>query len=215
MGVMVKICGINSTAAADAVLAAKADFAGLVFHPQSPRNVTLDQARVLAERLRDKIKLVALTAHADDAALEAIMVAVAPDILQLHGNETAQRIAAVRRRFGRAVMPAIAVRTSADIDQAEARIAAADMVLFDAKAPPAAERLGGLGIAFDWTILCGRLLAKPWMLAGGLTPDNVAAAMAASGASCVDVSSGVESAPGVKDIHKIAAFVAAAHTVNS
>lgn len=210
MGIAVKICGINATAAAEAVLAAKADFAGLVFHPRSPRRVDLPSAAALAGRMRGHTRIVALCVDADDATLAAIVAAVHPDFLQLHGAETPARVAAVRARFGLPVIKAIAVSAAADLAAAAAYDA--DMFLFDAKAPKSADRPGGLGVAFDWRLLAGARFAKPWLLAGGLTPETVAAAIALSGATGVDVSSGVESAPGVKDTDKIAAFVAAARS---
>lgn len=215
MSIRVKICGINTAAAADAVLAARADFAGLVFHPKSPRFVTPDAAAPLAQRMRGRLKLVALSADADDETLAAIVAAVHPDFLQLHGCESPERVAAVRAAFCIPVIKAVAVSQNGDIDKAAGLIETADMVLFDAKAPETAGRPGGLGIPFDWPLLKGRRFCKPWLLAGGLTPENVGRAVALSGAPGVDVSSGVETSPGVKDTSLIAAFVAAARTVSN
>lgn len=210
MALTVKICGINTAEAADAAARAGADFAGLVFHAKSPRFVTADKARALAERLRGRLRLVALLADADDETIAAAVAAVRPDFLQLHGSETPERIGALRTRFGLAVIKAISVADAADIAAAKAFDEAADMLLFDAKAPKDAARPGGHGAPFDWQLLRGRTFQRPWLLAGGLAPENVARAIAASGAPGVDVSSGVESAPGVKSPEMIAAFVAAA-----
>jgi phosphoribosylanthranilate isomerase len=181
----------------------------LVFHPQSPRFVTLEQGHVLAERMRGRLKTVALIADLDDAAIAALIGTVRPDFLQLHGGESAKRTAEIRSRFGVAVIKALPVADLPDLDAAHDYEMVSDMLMFDAKPPQGALRGGGHGAAFDWKILAGRSFAKPWFLAGGLGPENVARAIALSGANQVDVSSGVESAPGVKDGGRIAAFVAA------
>ena len=202
MGVLVKICGINSVEAAEAALRADADFAGLVFHKNSPRNLTAEAARTLAQRMRGRIRIVALFADAGDDEIAAAVKAVEPDFVQLHGGEPPARVADVRARFGIPVIKAFAVAEASDL----ARVSdeGADMFLFDAKGV----RAGGNGAAFDWQLLRGRSFSRPWLLAGGLSPDNVARAIAVSGAPGVDVSSGVETAPGRKDAEKIAAFVA-------
>jgi phosphoribosylanthranilate isomerase len=210
MSILVKICGIAESAAADAALRAGADFAGLVFHPKSPRYVRPEQASALAARLRGRIRLVALLADAGDEEIAVAVTAAKPDFLQLHGQESPTRVAAVRARFGVPVIKALAVAEAADFAAVPAYEAAADMLLFDAKAPPAATRSGGHGAAFDWQLIEGRKFSQPWLLAGGLTPDNVARAIRATDASGVDVSSGVETAPGVKSPDAIRAFVAAA-----
>lgn len=215
MSLLVKICGVNSQLAAEAVLSAGADFAGLVFHARSPRHVSVAEAAPLAELMRGRLRLVALMVDPDDAAIAAVMAGVHPDYLQLHGQETADRIGDIRARFGVHVIKAVAVSDAADLDGAAAVMQAADMLLFDARPPAGATRQGGNGVAFDWHILRGRNFPRPWLLAGGLNPANVAAAAHAAGAAIVDVSSGVESAPGVKDPDKIAAFVAAAHNFNT
>ena len=210
MGILVKICGINSAEAADAAARARADLAGLVFHPKSPRHLSLEAARALAGRLRGKLRLVALLSDANDETVGAVLRAVTPDFLQLHGSETPERVGQLRARFGAPVIKAIAVAEAADFAAIPDYEAVADMLLFDAKAPVGAARQGGHGAAFDWQLLRGRKFSRPWLLAGGLHPGNVARALAVSGAPGVDVSSGVESAPGVKDVQLIADFVSAA-----
>jgi phosphoribosylanthranilate isomerase len=206
----VKICGLNDDAAVAA--AADADFAGFVFFPRSPRHVGLDQAAALAAALPARVRRVAVTVDADDAALDAIVATLAPDFVQLHGRETPARAAAIRARFGRGAIKALAIADRADLDAATAYAGAVDWLLFDAKPPARADALpGGNAVSFDWTMLAGRRFALPWFLSGGLDAGNVAAAIAASGAAAVDVSSGVESAPGRKDPARIAAFLRAAH----
>jgi phosphoribosylanthranilate isomerase len=210
MAIGVKICGITSTEAVEAAAAAGAQFGGLVFHPKSPRHVSLEQARVLADRMRGRMQIVALVADMDDAGLAAVMEAVRPDFLQLHGVETAKRTAEIRARFGVAVIKALPVAEASDFDSIADYEDAADMLMFDARPPKGAERAGGHGAAFDWSLLQGRTFGKPWFLAGGLTPDNLGRAVVLSQAAFVDVSSGVESAPGVKDATLITNFVNAA-----
>jgi phosphoribosylanthranilate isomerase len=209
MPVAVKICGLTSAAAIDAAVGAGAAYGGLVFHPNSPRLVTPEQARMLAERMRGRLKSAALIADLDDARIGEIVKLVRPDFLQLHGRETAKRTAEIRSRFGLSVIKALSVAEPSDLDAVAEYEAPADILLFDARPPKGARRGGGHGAAFDWKILSGRSFAKPWFLAGGLTPENVARAVALSGAQMVDVSSGVESAPGVKDAAKITAFAQA------
>lgn len=210
MSILVKICGINSAEAADTAVRAGADLAGLVFHPKSPRHLSLDAARALAERMRGRLRLVALVADADDATIAAVAQAVQPVYLQLHGQETPERTGQVRARFGLPVIKAISIAEAADFAVVPEYEIAADILLFDAKAPDGAPRPGGHGAAFDWQLLRGRSFSHPWLLAGGLTVENVARAIAASGAPGVDVSSGVETAPGVKSAQRIADFVSAA-----
>src|SRR5882757_6097445 len=212
MSIAVKICGITTPAAIDAAVRAGADYGGLVFHPGSPRFVLLDQARTLAGHMRGRLRIVALIADMDDTRIEALVQAVRPDFLQLHGSESVARTAEIRARFGLPVIKALPVAEVSDLDVAADYEKAADMLMFDARPPKGAVRGGGHGTAFDWKILKGRSFTKPWFLAGGLTPDNVARAIQLSGASQVDVSSGVESAPGVKDAARIAAFINAAKT---
>jgi len=212
MALIVKICGINTAEAADAAVRAGADLGGLVFHPKSPRNLKLEAAAALAARLRGRLQIVALLADADDETTAAVILAVKPDYLQLHGSETPGRAAAVRSRFGVPLIKAIPVAGPADFAKVPCYLSAADIFLFDAKAPPGLAP-GGHGAPFDWQILRGRSFSRPWLLAGGLGPGNVARAVAASGAPGVDVSSGVETAPGVKSPVLIAAFVSAARNL--
>ena len=206
----VKICGINEPRAMDAALAAGADLVGLVFFPPSPRAVSLANAAGLAARARGRALVVALTVDADDTLLSRIVTEVSPDILQLHGSETPARVAEIRKRFTRPLMKAIAVAEAADLSAVASYTAVADRLLFDARPPKDATRPGGHGRAFDWTLLSRIERNKPIMLSGGLTPENVADAIRIVRPDAVDVSSGVESAPGVKDASKIKAFVAAA-----
>ncbi|MBU6297405.1 MAG: phosphoribosylanthranilate isomerase [Alphaproteobacteria bacterium] len=213
MSTLVKICGINSAEAADATVRAGADLGGLVFHPKSPRHLTLEAGRALAGRMRGRLRLVALVADADDADIAAIAQAVRPVYLQLHGNETPERTGQIRSRFGLPVIKAISIAEPADFAAVPEYEIAADILLFDAKAPDGAPRPGGHGAAFDWQLLRGRSFSHPWLLAGGLTPQNVARAVASAGAPGVDVSSGVETAPGVKSPQLIADFVFAARKV--
>jgi phosphoribosylanthranilate isomerase len=204
----VKICGLSDEESVDAALEAGADFVGFVFFPPSPRNVALARAAALAGRARGKARIVALTVDADDALIGEIVATLSPDLLQLHGAETPARVDAVKRATRRPAMKVISVADRADLAAAE-RYGSADRLLFDTKPPRDASRPGGHGAAFDWSILSGFSCARPWLLAGGLNPGNVAAALAATGATGVDVSSGVESAPGRKNPALIRAFVAA------
>ena len=209
MPVTVKICGLTSAEAADAAARAGAAYGGLVFHPASPRNLALEQARALSAQMAGKLKRVALVADRSDADLQAIIAAVSPDYLQLHGSETVARTAEIRARFGLPIIKALPVAEAADLNAANDYAPVTDVFLFDAKPPKGAARAGGHGAAFDWTLLAGRSFPRPWFLAGGLDPENVARAIALSGAAQVDVSSGVESAPGVKSIERINQFIAA------
>ena len=210
MSVSVKICGLNSHEAADAALKAGADFGGLVFFAKSPRHVGLEQAARLAQRLRPRIRVVTLLVDPDDATVDAVMAAIAPDLIQLHGNETPQRTGAIGERTRRPIIKAIAVAEASDVTRVYAYEDAADYFLFDAKVDASASRPGGWGAAFDWKLVSGISFKKPFGLAGGLTPENVARAITISGANFVDASSGVEDTPGKKSPDKIAAFVRAA-----
>jgi phosphoribosylanthranilate isomerase len=210
MPVQVKICGINSAAAADAVLRAGADFGGLVFFPKSPRHLALDKGRALADRLRGRLRLAALVVDESDDMLDAIAKGIEPDFFQLHGQEDAARATEIRSRFGLPLIKAISVAGPDDFAKVAAYDGVADYLLFDSRPSAGATRPGGHGAAFDWRLMQGRQFAQPWFLAGGLSPENVARAIAASGADMVDVSSGVESAPGIKDETRIADFIAAA-----
>ncbi len=204
-----KICGITDAATLDAALNGGARFVGLVFFPKSPRHLSLDAAAALAARARGRAEIVAVTVDADDALLEGIAGRVRPDWVQAHGSESPARLGALRRHSTRGVIKALSIARAEDLEQTAAYEAAADMLLFDAKPPPGGLP-GGNAAAFDWQILAGRQFSRPWLLAGGLTPQNVGQAIAASGAVLVDVSSGVETAPGLKDPNAIARFLAAA-----
>ena len=208
MSLIVKICGIDSIAAADAAIAGRADFCGLTFHPASPRNLGPDAARALAARLNGRCRVVALVCDPLDDQVASVVSMVKPDFLQLHGKESPARLAAIRHRFGIALIKALPVATDDDFGMVASYEPVADMLLFDAKPPSSASRPGGHGAPFDWRLMRGRRFARPWLLAGGLDPDNVARAVAISGARGVDVSSGVESQPGIKNPERIAAFIA-------
>jgi len=210
MNLLVKICGLSTPEALDVALEAGADLVGFVFFPPSPRHIGLPVARALGARAQGRAGKVALSVDADDAAIAAMIDALGPDLLQLHGHEPPERVSAVRRRFGLPVMKAIPVETAADLDAVAAYAAVADRLLFDARPPRGATRPGGLGRAFDWSLLENLDPGVPFMLSGGLNPDNVALALAITRAPGVDVSSGVERAPGRKDLEKIRAFVSAA-----
>lgn len=212
MGLLVKICGINSVEAADAAVRAGADLAGLAFHPRSPRNLQPDEAAALAARMRDRLRLVVLLSDPSDEALAGAIAAARPDYVQLHGSETPDRVGSVRSRFGIPIIKAISVAEGADLDLVAKFDGCADMFLFDAKAPSGSDRQGGHGNAFDWQILRGRTFARPWLLAGGLNPQNVASAIRSSKALGVDVSSGVETSSGRKDTDLISQFVANARS---
>ena len=206
----VKICGLSTAPTLKAALEAGADMIGLVFFERSPRFVALDQARDLAVQARGRAKIVALTVDPDDKALAAIIEAVVPDMLQLHGAETPERVFDIKRAFGLPAMKALGVAEAADFSRAGDYQDAADWLLIDAKPPKGATRPGGNGAPFDWRLARDFAPRLPWLLSGGLEPANVGEAIRLSGARGVDVSSGVESAPGVKDIEKIKTFVAAA-----
>jgi phosphoribosylanthranilate isomerase len=205
--IAVKICGINDAAAMRAAVAAGADFVGFVFFPPSPRAVSPAQAAALA--MPGPVK-VGLFVDAEDALIAATLETVPLDMLQLHGGESPARCAAIRARFGLPVMKALGIAAPADLDRLADYAPAVDRFLLDAKAPPGAPLPGGNAAPFDWSLTAGRAIPRPWLLAGGLTPGNVAEAIAVSGAQGVDVSSGVERARGVKDPARIAAFVRAA-----
>jgi len=210
MATLVKICGINSAEAADAAVRAGADFAGLMFHPRSPRNLKLDVATMLAERLRGRVRLVAVFADARDEDMAAAVTAVRPDFIQLHGLESPERVAAIHGRFGTPIIRAIAIAEPSDLNSVAKYEDVVDMFLFDAKPPSGAAREGGHGAAFDWQMLKGRNFSRPWLLAGGLNVANVARAIQSTNAPGVDVSSGVETAPGIKSPDMIRDFVSAA-----
>jgi phosphoribosylanthranilate isomerase len=210
MPFLIKICGLSTPDALDLALDSGADLVGFVFFPPSPRHLAFDTARVLGARVRGQAQKVALSVDADDAWLAASIEALEPDLLQLHGKEPPARVAAVRKKFGLPVMKAIAVEEKSDLAAIEAYTGAADRLIFDARAPRAATRPGGLGKSFDWGLLENLRTNVPFMLSGGLDADNVAEALRITRAPGVDVSSGVERAPGEKDPEKIRAFVRAA-----
>jgi len=208
--VQVKICGLRTVGDVQAVATSGAAYIGLNFFPPSPRYVSLSLARELALAAPVGLAKVALTVDADDAVLDGIVEAMPLDMLQLHGHETPERVAQVRNRYGLPVMKVLGVRDEGDLADLLDYATVADQIMIDAKPPGDAVLPGGNGVAFDWRLLVGRRWLRPWMLAGGLTPANVAEAIRLTGARQVDVASGVESAPGVKDAARIAAFVQAA-----
>lgn len=210
MPVEVKICGIRDAEALDAAVAAGADLVGFVFFPPSPRAVTPAQAGALSARHAGGPVRVGLFVDPTDDDLTAALAAVPLGLLQLHGEETPERAASIRARFGVPVMKALGIGAPADLDAADAFAPVVDRFLFDAKPPPGGPLPGGNAQPFEWRLMAGRAIAKPWLLAGGLTPGNVAEAIRVAGAPGVDVSSGVESARGVKDPALIRAFIAAA-----
>ncbi len=216
MTVDVKICGLKTEAALEAALSGGADYVGLVFCEESPRNLDLKTGRRLADTARGRAKVVALLVDPDDQRVAEVVAAVAPDVIQLHGAETPERVAHIARLAARPVMKAVKVETAADAEAALAYRGVADLILFDAKAPEgrAGALPGGNGAAFDWQVLEGVRGKLPFMLAGGLTPVNVGEAIRLTGAQAVDVSSGVESSPGEKDTELIRRFLREAKTAN-
>lgn len=205
----VKICGLTQPSDVHAVAQAGAVYCGFVFFPKSPRNVSFEQAAAMAVEAPIGLAKVALTVNADDAFLDALTAAVPLDMLQLHGNETPERVQEVKSRYGLPVMKAVGVADADDLPALDVYMKVADQILVDAKPPKNADLPGGNGLTFDWQLIAGRRWAVPWMLAGGLTPTNVAEAIAMTGARQIDLSSGVESAPGVKDAALIRSFMAA------
>ena len=210
MSLLIKICGLSTPEALDTALDAGADLVGFVFFAPSPRHLAFDAARALGTRVRGRAQKVALSVDATDEELAGAVDALAPDLLQLHGGESPERVAAVKRRFGLPVMKALPVERREDLAAVARYATVADRILFDARAPRAATRPGGLGKAFDWHLLQNLDPGLPFMLSGGLDPGNVAEALAITRAPAVDVSSGVERAPGEKDPDKIRAFIRAA-----
>jgi phosphoribosylanthranilate isomerase len=206
----VKICGLRTAEALDAALESGADLVGFVFFPPSPRNLGLEAARVLGEQAEGRAGKVALTVDASDEMLGDIVAALRPDMLQLHGKDAPERVVQVRTRFGLPVMKALPIAERSDLSPIREYALVADRLLFDARAPKEASRPGGLGTPFDWTLLAGIDPGVPFLLSGGLDAGNVAEALALTRASGVDVSSGVERAPGVKDPARIREFVHAA-----
>ncbi|QWC55850.1 phosphoribosylanthranilate isomerase [Erythrobacter sp. 3-20A1M] len=207
---LIKICGISTPAALDAAIGARADFIGLVFFPPSPRHVDTWGASALAARAGQRIGRVGLFVDADDGLLAEGVQAGRLDAIQLHGAETPQRCAEVKARFSLPVWKALPVAKAEDVARADGYQGAADLILFDAKTPSGSALPGGMGLTFDWSLLAHYRGALPWGLAGGLNPANVAEAIRQTAAPLVDTSSGVESAPGEKDVDKIVAFCKAA-----
>lgn len=210
MTVEIKICGLSTPETLGAAIAAGADHVGFVLFPRSPRHVEVERAAQLAAQARGKAGVVVLTVDADDALLDRVVAEVKPDVLQLHGSETPQRVAELKTRYGVPVWKAVAIATSEDVIAAEGYDGVADRVLFDAKPPKGATRPGGNAVTFDWTLLAKLDGAKRFVLSGGLDPENVGEALKVTCAPAVDVSSGVEIRPGLKDADKIEAFVRAA-----
>lgn len=214
MGVEVKICGLSTAETVETAIAAGADYVGLVLYPRSPRGVDLATARALAAVARGKAQIVVLMVDPDDDVLARALGEIAPDMLQLHGSEAPERVRAIRARHGKRVMKAIKVATAADAGAAFDYRGIADLILFDAKPPQDADRPGGHGRPFDWHVLDAVRDQVAFMLSGGLDADNVADAIRATRAGAVDVSSGVETRPGVKDPALIRRFIAAAKSAN-
>ena len=215
MSLIVKICGLSTRETLDVALDAGADMVGFVFFPASPRHLSLEVARDLGHRVKRRALKVALTVDADDATLANIVEALQPDILQLHGSETVARLRDIKQKFGLPVMKAIAVETPADLASLPGYAAVADRILFDARAPKEATRPGGLGAVFDWHVLENLDLKLPFMVSGGLNAENVAEAIRVTRAGGVDVSSGVERAPGVKDPEMIRSFIRSARAAEN
>lgn len=215
MSLLVKICGLSTRETLDVALAAGADMVGFVFFPPSPRHLSLEVARELGRQAKGRAVKVALTVDADDATLGNIVEVLQPDILQLHGKETVARLRDIKRIFGLPVMKALPVETVADLAPLPGYAAVADRILFDARAPKDATRPGGLGAVFDWHVLENLDLKLPFMVSGGLHAGNVAEAVRVTRAGGVDVSSGVERTPGVKDPEMILAFIRAARAVEN
>jgi phosphoribosylanthranilate isomerase len=210
MSLVVKICGLSTPETLEVALDAGADMVGFVFFEASPRHVGLGAARELGRLSQGRALKVALTVDADDVTLENCIEALRPDLLQLHGSESVARLRDIRTKFGLPVMKALPVATATDLAPLPGYAAVADRILFDARAPKDATRPGGLGVPFDWHLLDDLNLTIPFMVGGGLNADNVAEAICITRADGVDVSSGIESAPGVKDPDKIRAFIRAA-----
>jgi phosphoribosylanthranilate isomerase len=212
MSLLVKICGLSTRETLQTALDAGADMVGFVFFPPSPRHLSLEVGRDLGRQVKRRALKVALTVDADDATLDNIMDALSPDIFQLHGKESVARLRDIKQKFGRPVMKALPVETAADLAVLPGYAAVADRILFDARPPKDATRPGGLGAPFDWRLLENLDLKLPYMVSGGLHAGNVAEALRLTRAGGVDVSSGVESAPGVKDPEMIRAFIRACRT---
>jgi phosphoribosylanthranilate isomerase len=215
MPVLIKICGLRTPTALDAALEAGANFVGFVFFPPSPRHLGFERARTLGERVQSPARKVAVSVDANDELLKSCIDALKPDLLQLHGRETPERVAVIRSHFGLPVMKALPITERADLSSVHLYAKVADLLMFDARAPRAATRPGGLGKAFDWRLLEKIELSVPFLLSGGLDAGNVSEALHITRADGLDVSSGVEHAPGEKDADKIRAFIRAARDADS
>ncbi len=215
MPLAIKICGLKTPQALDVALESGADFVGFVFFPPSPRNIGFEVARTLGQRVQGRASKVALTVDANDETLLDIIAALKPDMLQLHGSETPNRVVAVRTRFGLPVMKALPIAERKDLSPIREYAQVSDRLIFDARPPRDATRPGGLGKVFDWTLLKDINAGVPFMLSGGLDATNVAGALRITRAPGVDVSSGVERAPGEKDPDKIRAFIQAARVAEA
>jgi phosphoribosylanthranilate isomerase len=215
MSVLIKICGLKTPAALDAALDAGADLVGFVFFPPSPRHIGFEAARTLGERVKGRARKVAVSVDANDELLKSCIAALKPDLLQLHGREPPERVAVIRSRFGLPVMKALPITERADLSSVHLHAKVADLLMFDARAPREATRPGGLGKAFDWRLLENLALPVPFVLSGGLDAGNVAEALRITRPDGLDVSSGVEQAPGEKDVEKIRAFIRAAREADA
>jgi phosphoribosylanthranilate isomerase len=210
----IKICGLRTADTVDRAVSRGATHVGFIFFPKSPRDIAPEIAGDLADRIRGKAKIVAVTVDATDEELDDIVHLLRPDILQMHGHESPERLLHVKALYGLPVMKAFSVRDAADLDRVDPYIGVADRFLFDAKAPAGSELPGGNGVSFDWSIMASLDDSLDYMLSGGLNKDNVAEAIASTGARGIDISSGVESAPGVKDLEMIDAFFQAIAKAN-
>lgn len=215
MELSVKICGLTTPEALGTALDDGADHVGFIFFAKSPRHIAPEDAARLREAARGRAKAVAVSVNADDATLDHIVSTMKPDMLQLHGGESPDRVAAVKTRFGLPVMKAFAVREAGDLEAVQAYRGIADRFLFDAKPPAGAEVPGGNGVAFDWTLLAALGGDVDYMLSGGLNADNIGTALRQTGARAIDISSGVERAPGIKDAGLIHAFFRAVNAAKA
>lgn len=213
MSVQTKICGISTPEALHAAIEGGAGWVGFVFFPRSPRHLTVETAGRLAAQARGRVKIVALAVDPSDALVDEIASGLRPDLFQLHGGETPARVREIGQRAGAGLIKALPVAEAADVDAAGPYEGLVDHLLFDAKPSADATRPGGVGVRFDWSVMAGRRFARPWFLAGGLDPWNLTEAVEQSGAPLLDVSSGVERGPGLKDPALIAAFLDAARRV--
>ena len=211
----VKICGLKTPEAVEHAVARGASHTGFIFFSRSPRNIEPDDAGRLAERIRGRAKIVAVTVDADNDELDEIISALKPDLLQLHGSEDPDRVLTVKAIYGLPVMKVLSIRDASDLERIDAYLGIADRFLFDAKPPAGSELPGGNGVSFDWRLLGALDGSVDYMLSGGLNADNIGEALALTGARAVDISSGVESAPGVKDLRLMDAFFDAVRRVES